>query len=72
MTLSEFIKKLQAIEAAGSGDVPVVVADWPEGYEFPSEEAAEKITLGTGPYWPWPEDNKTTKPSVGDTVCIGC
>jgi len=47
MTLSEFIKKLQVIEAAGAGDVPVVVADWPEGYEFPSakEQSTPDVNL---------------------------
>jgi hypothetical protein len=48
MTLSEFIKKLQDIEANGHGDKPVKLADWSECYGRPNESAAENIAVSHG------------------------
>ena len=69
MQLSDFIKKLQAIEAEGHGDLPVVLSDWNEGYAKPNESAAEDIAVGHIEYVPSGEGTPETWRRF--VVCIG-
>lgn len=52
MNLTNFIKKLQQIEAADpdNGNLPVCLADWQEALCEPNEEVAEHIKVVTGGY----------------------
>ena len=51
MKLSEFIKKLQTLEAEGNGELPVCLSDWGESYRSPNEQAAEVIEVCDGEHW---------------------
>ena len=69
MQLSDFIKKLQAIEAEGHGDLPVVLSDWAEGYDHDSETVAEVMSVVSREYYPSGAGMPDTL--RGLVVCIG-
>ena len=70
MILSDFIKTLQTIEATGKGNHPVVIADWSEQYNKPSEESAEDMCCTEMNYFPKEHDAGVCL-KFGTVVCIG-
>ncbi len=66
MKLSEYIAKLQEIESAHGGDLPVCLAIYSHGCSFESEEEAEHISIGSAEYY---RHGSTT--ALGKHVNIG-
>ena len=64
MTLSEFIVKMQNLEAAGHGDLQVSIADWNEMYAQPSISATNDFCIDEIRYWNEKKQNYANVKSV--------